>query len=128
MSWNKNTICDDTIDYTVKILEDEKLKYNLITLGEVAGFGLNDEEGKTYPIRLLKYNNKFLIERMIRSDDCDLDDQIVTKLYKNNLPKFWWLEITIDDNGKIIKRKKKVNLKEICKKVNKKVKFYKNKL
>ena len=109
MSWDKNTINMSQIDNNIKMLDNLKIKYKLIKLGEVEGHGNNDtyweityeEEIKKYPIRKLEYGNKVIIEQMLRSKDCDMDDYLVSVEYDlvqyAKLP-LWELERYIKEN------------------------------
>ena len=99
MSWNKNTICISNIDGIVEVLEEAGATYKMTTLGRVAGWGLNDtfENRKDYPIRKLEYGDKVILERMLRSHDCDVDDVITSfKFDKKDAPQNWEIEVFVD--------------------------------
>jgi len=108
MSWDKNTINMSFIDSTIKVLKNLEIKYQLTKLGEVEGYGNNDiycgeaieEDHKTYSIRKLEYGNKIIFEQMLRSEDCDMDDYLVSIEYESGKePKtVWKLEKNIQEN------------------------------
>lgn len=77
MSWNKNTVVRSSIDNVKATLDTVGVPYELTTLGEVDGNGLNDVYGVTkYPIRKLTFNGSVIREIMQRHPDCDIDDVI----------------------------------------------------
>jgi hypothetical protein len=93
MSWNKNTISASKIDTTIELLKELGFKYNLTELGKVEGNGLNDIDNTNYPIRKLEYNQVVILEKMIRSEDCDENDIIRSfKFKKKDVPKKWKIE------------------------------------
>lgn len=93
MSWDKNTVNLSDVDSRIHVLNQIGISYSLITLGEVGGHGLNDFDGKTYPIRQLKYKDIVVLEQMIREDDCDFDDMIISyEFFAQEEPKNWPLE------------------------------------
>lgn len=97
MSWEKLTINKSEIDKTIELLKEFKIKYKLTILGEVIGYGLNDDigidESKKYKIRKLEYKDKIVLEQRVKSDDCDMDDYILSfKFDKNKVPKKWRIE------------------------------------
>jgi len=107
MSWNKNTINRSTVDGTISVLKNLGTPYKVTILGRVMGLGLNDDifqedikgmlhrESKHYEIRKLKYKDVIILEKMVRSGDCDADDYIVSYEFKiNNVPKNWKIEET----------------------------------
>lgn len=107
MSWNKNTRNESEVNSVVRTLKKLGVKYKLTTIGSVQGMGLNDDYRKSslYKLRKLEYKDVVLLEKMVRSTDCDSDDVIISKEFKaNKLPSEWVLEIVFDnDTGKIIK-------------------------
>ena len=98
MSWDKNTRNCSEIDKTIELLKEFGIDYQLITLGEVLGMGNNDDVGfeepsRCHKIRKLKYKDKVIFEQMVRNDDCDFDDVIVSvKFDKDKVPKRWEIE------------------------------------
>jgi hypothetical protein len=121
MSWDKNTVINSEIDTVARTLDDLNIPYELITLGNVVGHGLNDdysEEGpsKTHPIRMLTYKDRWgdvcIREQMQRFADCDADDVIVSVRFQDKrvLPKEFAvdftqfpLEVYYDEEGERIK-------------------------
>ena len=98
MSWEKMTVNHSELDSVLKTLKKLKVKYSVKQLGEAVGLGINDGDGETYPIRQLAFKNYVIIERMLRSCNCDLDDVIVSyEFTKSTLPKSWPLEVIIDE-------------------------------
>lgn len=96
MSWDKNTIRNSEIDKTIEILKEFNEQYKLKILGKVRGYGLNDDyvEDDMYKIRKLIYKDFIILEKMIRSSDCDFDDVIHSfKFKKNKVPKKWKIEV-----------------------------------
>lgn len=83
MSWNKNTIVNSFVDKKIEEFKELGATYMVVTLIEVAGHGLNDDQDTTYPIRALFYKtdlgDRVVLEQMNRDSDCDGDD-IVTGL------------------------------------------------
>lgn len=99
MSWNKNTTSTSKIDAVTWVLDFLGIPYELDILGHVIGLGLNDdyENNKTYPIRRLEIKNKVILEQMVRNNDCDTDDVIVSYIFdKEDEPEDWDLEIGLD--------------------------------
>ena len=95
ISWNKNTINRSEINKTIELLKEFKVDYKLKILGKVRGDGLNDDINGTpeHEIRRLEYNDFVILEQMIRSQDCDIDDVILSfKFEKSKAPKKWDLE------------------------------------
>lgn len=91
MSWNKQTINLSKIDFTIDLLDDLRIVYNLEVLGEVRGGGMNDSGN--YKIRKLSFQDTVMIEQMTRSEDCDSDDYLESfKFEKGKEPKRWKLE------------------------------------
>lgn len=110
MSWNKNTINNSKIDSYIKIFEDYNIKYKVIELGKIKGFGLNDSRNTEYLIRMLVTEHHIHIDRFDREIDCDLNDTIETITYNiDEAPRYWYLE-RILDFGKVIKEKRKIDL------------------
>ena len=109
MSWNKNTIIHSEIDPVIEILKELEASYSLSVLGTVMGHGLNDDYAdpteydkdgdKYYPIRKLECKNFVILEQIVRTTDCDTDDEIISKKFKKNkVPKNWKLERTIKNS------------------------------
>jgi len=101
MSWDKNTIRASEIDTTMKVLTELKVEHSIETIGEVTGYGLNDNYAKTdkHLIRKLTYKNFVVLEQMRREKDCDSNDVIISKKFnKNKVPKNWKIEKTIKND------------------------------
>jgi len=97
MSWNKNTVNRSSIDTIISTLKRLNESYTVTVLGRVKGFGLNDDEGKTYMIRKLEYQDTVVLEQMLRTSDCDMDDSIISvEFNKSKEPKDWSIEATIE--------------------------------
>jgi hypothetical protein len=85
MSWNKNTILNNTVDAMIELLTEVGVSYVVSTTDEVTDLGLNSYgEDAKIPLRLLVYKNKaeevvFIQEYMARTHDCDYDDVVITK-------------------------------------------------
>jgi len=99
MSWDKNTVIVSEIDKTIELLEEFNIKYKLTIIGTVEGYGLNDDlnmfdgVSKNYEIRKLEYKDKVIMEQMIRDEDCDANDYIVSRKFdKSKAPKKWKIE------------------------------------
>jgi len=110
MSWDKNTIITSELDAIMRVLTNLEVPFEVIILGEVQGFGLNDEDyyedkdgvmnfiDKMYPIRKLSYGDNIVLEQMHRTHDCDFDDILVSYNFKQGTePKEWKLEIYVDE-------------------------------
>ena len=78
MSWDKNTVVTSTVDSTIQVLERLGESYFLTVLGEVAGQGMNDSDGKIYSVRKLAYRDTVILEQMYETDDCDADDYFMS--------------------------------------------------
>ena len=101
MSWDKNTRRTSEIDTIIKVLKELDVKYSIEIIGEVRGYGLNDDYSETYKhqIRKLTYNNFVVLEQMIRNEDCDFDDVIISQKFdKKKVPKKWEIEKTMGDS------------------------------
>ena len=97
MSWNKNTLNISTLGSTIEILKDLDLPFNCEIIGKVQGMGLNDPDypDNYYNVRKLTYGNFVILEQMIRSVDCDLDDIFISsKFIKDKEPDNWQIEDT----------------------------------
>lgn len=106
ISWDKNTISCSEVDNTIELLKEMNVEYKLTILGEVEGNGLNDgmmwEENKKYPIRKLEYNDKVILEKLVRHPDCDVDDNIISeKFNKKEEPRNWEIEVTLVDEDEL---------------------------
>ena len=96
MSYDKNTISISEIDNTIELLKELGIEYKLTELGEVVGYGLNDEYSETdkHKIRKLEYKDKVILEQMVRTEDCDSDDYIRSRKFdKDKFPKKWKIEV-----------------------------------
>ena len=94
MSWNKNTIVSSQVDPVLEVLNDLGIGYDLTKLGEVYGRGLNDEIGSVYPIRRFQVGDMVYLEKMVRTCDCDVDDEIVSsKFLLKDEPIGWSIEV-----------------------------------
>lgn len=98
MSWKKQTINLSKIDKIVENLRQEQIPYIISLLGKVEGKGLNDilenEEWRVYQLRRLDYDNKIMLERIIQTNDIELDDFIISKVfYKDECPDEWYYKI-----------------------------------
>ena len=103
MSWNKNTIKSDKIDIIVEVLEDLTklfyIPYIIEVWGKVKARGQSDHYLgiEEYELRKLTYSTFVIMEQMVRDDDCDVNDVIVTrKFHKDNVPED--LELERNDN------------------------------
>lgn len=83
MSYNRNTANLSRIDTITEVLDELGVFYDLKNIGKVLARGSNDlNNGKeTYIMRELRYKNFVVLERMSRSDDCDIDDVILSYKY-----------------------------------------------
>ena len=98
MSYNKNTIRSSDIDSIIEVLKELKVEYKEEKIGDVTGFGLNDDYSNTdkHVIRKLTYNDYVVLEKIVRTTDCDSNDVIVSKKFKKDkVPKKWKIEETI---------------------------------
>jgi len=96
MSYDKNTVSASEINKTIELLKELKIEYKLTILGKVEGYGLNDDykDDSTYEIRKLEYKDKVILERMVREEDCDSNDYIISKKFdKKKVPKKWKIEV-----------------------------------
>jgi hypothetical protein len=79
MGWDKNTVVLSDLDVRVAVLRDMGATFELKIRGVVKGFGLNDDENKTYELRELRYHGRVIAEVMVREHDCDADDCVVSR-------------------------------------------------
>lgn len=96
MSWDKITIMSSDINAVIDTLESLNISYKLTTLKKVKGLGINDDETQLYAIRRLEYQGIVIIEKMIRTSDCDTNDCVTS--FRMNLkdePRVWEPEVTI---------------------------------
>jgi hypothetical protein len=95
MGWNKNTLNISEVEKTIELLKELNINYILTDIGEVQGYGLNDYSKKDkHKIRRLEYKDKIILEKIIRTEECDLDDIIVSEKFdKNKVPKKWKIEV-----------------------------------
>lgn len=97
MSWNKNTINLSTLAAVKEVLDDLNQFYIFTVEGEVKGLGLNDSGDKKYQICRLEYGDYVVLEQMLRSDDCDSNNMLVSyKFKKDKVPKRWKIEKNIN--------------------------------
>jgi len=92
LGWDKNTIVQTAVDFTLGILKRMDIPHTITTLGHVSGQGMNDSysDSGNYSIRRLEYHGKVLLERMERSYDCDADDYLVSQEFpKGQEPRLW---------------------------------------
>ena len=100
MSWNKNTISFSELDAAKRTLDSLKASYQVSTVKEVEGMGLNDYDNKPYLLRRLVYADTIILEKMIRHSDCDVDDIIVSQSFPSTQePKDWIWEEFFEDEG-----------------------------
>ncbi len=105
MSWDKNTVNMSNIDGTILTLKKLGVPYKVTILSKVKGLGLNDDifeediKGilhpgiRYYDIRKLEYKDTIILEKMLRDNDCDFDDVIVSYEFKKGQePKDWKTE------------------------------------
>jgi hypothetical protein len=100
MSWNKNTSVFSDVDRVMNILDGIGINYELSVIGKVRAMGLNDdaEFREEYLIRRLEYSNLVILETMLRDEDCDGWDYLMSYKYlKENEPRKWALEIYSPD-------------------------------
>ena len=96
MSYDKNTVNMSAYKIVRQVLCNLNIPYSTHVFCHVAGKGLNDMVGAKYPLRRLQYGNYVLLERMVRSKDCDVDDVIssfdftVETEPKNWVGEVWW--------------------------------------
>lgn len=94
MSWDKNTVRTSALDASLGVLKDLGADYDLTLLADVRGRGLNDGEFQTYDIRRLEYKDVVILEHMVRTCDCDVDDVIESFRYtKGAEPENWMPEV-----------------------------------
>jgi hypothetical protein len=99
MSWNKNTLNHSQVNRTIELLDELGIPYTLEAIGEVKAIGLNDMMSyiHTYWMRRLSYNDKVILEHILRSWDCDVDDIICSEKFDvAHEPQDWKLEEYID--------------------------------
>ena len=99
MSWDKNTIRDTKIDNTIEVLKENNIPYTVEVLGTVEARGINDDyQGiKEHTIRKLTYQKFVILEQMVRSDDCDVNDIIETmKVNIEDTPKEWEIDVYLE--------------------------------
>jgi len=105
MSYNKNTINRSAVDATIQVLKNLKIPYKLTILGKVIGLGSNNEvfeedikgilhpTNKYYEIKKLEYKDVVILEKIIRNNDYDIDDYIMSYEFKiNYVPRNWKIE------------------------------------
>ena len=101
MSYNKNTVSESEINSIIEVLKELDVEYTLETIGKVKGYGLNDEYNnkEEHEIRKLTYKDFIVLEKMIRTTDCDLNDVIISnKFKKEEAPKEWEIEETFEND------------------------------
>lgn len=105
MSWNKNTVLDGTIERTIRVLVQAGIVYKLEVRGEVLDMGLGSTDEKVKLRTLIWTNNSgtkyYLVEKMVRHPDCDIDDVVETMEFKDELPDGVPLEITLEEDDDI---------------------------
>lgn len=105
MSWDKQTIHQSEVDAITKVLDILSVPYSVKIIGEAldrGGYMFDDE--KPISLRRLEFVNRVVLERVIRTADCDADDTIVSEMfYVNQEPQKWELEITYDEEGNLVK-------------------------
>ena len=101
MSWDKNTINLSTLDFAIEMLKDLNISYECKIIGKVRGMGLNDPDcpDDYYNVRRLAYGNFVVIEKMIRTKDCDLDDMFISLKFRKDLePIDWQIEKIVEED------------------------------
>ena len=104
MSWNKNTISLSEIDSTMGVLKDLNVDFRCEEIGKVRGCGLNDywnyELGeKYYSMRRLIYDDSVILEQMIRVNDCDVDDVIISSKFDKEKEPDWEIEVKGEEDN-----------------------------
>lgn len=83
MSWNKNTISISKLDAVLETLDNLGVPYELSTIGEFVGRGLNDGwDTAMHYLRRLKYKDRVILEYAELDADCDVDDIIASAEFK----------------------------------------------
>ena len=99
MSWEKNTINLSHLDATLGVLDDLDIPYEVAVIGEFAGRGLNDGEGKVYTLRRLQYRGWVILEVVAGHSGCDIDDVIYSsKFRREDEPKNWQFIRWVNDD------------------------------
>lgn len=94
---NKHTILLTRIDETIKYLRQYHIHFKLFKILKGIGRGINDiiaidnePSSKKYILRRLDFQNTIMLERAILIDNNDLDDFIVSYVFKKEeVPKEW---------------------------------------
>jgi len=104
MSWDKCTRISE-LNSILDTLRTFEIPYRVYILGNVRGRGANDDyeidwtnlednHTKLYYIRKVVTGKLILMERMVRTCDCDVDDVIELHKFKpEEVPEKWALEI-----------------------------------
>ena len=98
----KNTINMSKLDSVKEILIDLEILFRCETIGKVRGMGMNDFYesigDKYYDIRKLTCDKFVILEQMIRNDDINNNDILVSpKFLTGKVPNNWKLELKIGD-------------------------------
>lgn len=98
MSYDKQTLNESGINTATVILDLYGIQYTKVPLGTVGLLGAYDE-AETYTLQMLVCDKFVMLERMIRTQDCDTDDVIVSKQFDpDKIPESWHLIKVLKDD------------------------------